>query len=192
MKKRVLVTGASTGLGVSLLKKFEDEGHFVLRHMGRKQFDLRERSAIESLIENAKFEKIDVLINNAAIICPGKYLNEYNAQEIIDMTQVNLIAPVLLVRGLIDQLTDVININSMVGLEVKPKRTMYSATKWGLRGFSQSLSAENEKINVLDVFPTNIQTVPEKINALNLEYVLNQIYISFLRKDKRLVLDGRK
>lgn len=192
MKSRVLVTGSTSGLGLHLAKKFEDEGHFVFRHMGRKHCDLSNLNEIQALIEMAKNEKIDVLVNNAAITCPGKCLSEYNSQEIVDMIQVNLTAPIFLVHGLIEQLTDIININSMVGLEIKPKRTMYSATKWGLRGFSQSLSAENNRLSILDVFPTNIQTSPEKMNALNLEYVLDQIYISFLKKDKRLVLDGRK
>ena len=193
MKKcRVLVTGASAGLGLHLSKKFENEGHFVLRHEGRSHFDLRNLSDVTGLILLAKDQEIDVLINNAAVTCPGKALQEYAEEEIVNMLNVNLVAPILLTHGLLNQLKSVININSMVGLEVKPKRTLYSSTKWGLRGFSQSLSAENEEIHILDVYPTNIKTSPERLNAMDLNFVLDEIYNAFLKKEKRLVLDGRK
>ena len=80
----------------------------------------------------------------------------------------------------------------MVGLEVKKPRTLYSATKWGLRGFSQSFKAENSLINTLDVYPTNIKTRPDIENAMDIDMVVNKIYQSFLNKDKKLILDGRK
>ena len=80
----------------------------------------------------------------------------------------------------------------MVGLEIKPLRTMYSATKWGLRGFSQSLKSENKNISILDVYPTNIKTTPDRQNAMDVDYVVNSIYNSFINKDETLILDGRK
>ena len=89
-----------------------------------------------------KLGSIDILINNAAIICPGKELLLYSHDEISNMVEVNLTAPILLTFYLLNQLTDIININSMVGLEIKSPRTLYSATKWGLRGFAQSLKEE--------------------------------------------------
>lgn len=189
---RILVTGASSGLGKYLSKKFEDEGHFVLKHNGKNHLNLINLNDLNRLICLAKENKIDVLINNAAITCPGKKLHEYSQDEIVDMASVNLLAPILLTHGLVDQLNCVININSMVGLEIKPKRTLYSATKWGLRGFSQSFSSENERIHILDVYPTNIKTSPEKENAMDINFVLDEIYNAFLNKEKRLVLDGRK
>jgi len=92
----------------------------------------------------------------------------------------------------LDQLTDIININSMVGLEVKSPRTLYSATKWGLRGFAQSLKEENKNVNVLDVYPTNIKTTPDRQNAMDVNFVVDNIYNSFLNKEQTLILDGRK
>ena len=108
------------------------------------------------------------------------------------MINVNLTAPILLTYHLLPQLKNIININSIVGLEVKPFRTMYSATKWGLRGFAQSLKAENKNINILDVYPTNIKTTPDKQNAMEVDYVIDSIYNSFINKEKTLILDGRK
>jgi short-subunit dehydrogenase len=80
----------------------------------------------------------------------------------------------------------------MVGLEIKPFRTMYSATKWGLRGFSQSLKAENKDIFISDVYPTKIQTKPDIDNALDIDLVINTIYTDgFINHLDRIILDGR-
>ena len=116
----------------------------------------------------------------------------YSSEEIYKMIDVNLTAPILLTYHLQSYLTDIININSMVGLEIKSPRTLYSATKWGLRGFSQSLKQENKNINILDVYPTNIKTSPDKENAMDVEFVVNSIYNSFNQKQQELILDGRK
>lgn len=189
---RVLVTGASSGLGSHLVRYFEKKGHEVFSHLGKSHFDFSDTQNIDKFLSEARGFSPSILINNAAITCPNKELNQYTAEEITRMISVNLTVPILLVHGMLDQLSDVININSMVGLEIKPKRTLYSATKWGLRGFSQSFQEENQRIHMLDVFPTNIKTSPEKQNAMDIEFVLSKIYEAYLKKEKRLVLDGRK
>lgn len=79
----------------------------------------------------------------------------------------------------------------MVGLEVKKPRTLYSATKWGLRGFSNSYKFENKDIKMLDVYPTNIRTKPERINAMDPVEVAQKIYQSFKNNEEKLILDGR-
>ena len=192
MKPKVLITGASSGLGRYLCLKFESEGHEVLKHEGTKHFDLTKVDEVIALAAKARQFGVKVLVNNAAITCPGKDLEDYNTSKILDMIAVNLTAPVILTHELIDSLTDIININSMVGLEIKEKRTLYSATKWGLRGFSQSLKAENSNLNVLDVYPTNIKTTPDKKYAMDINFVIDNIYNSFTKKDQELILDGRK
>ena len=80
----------------------------------------------------------------------------------------------------------------MVGLEVKSPRTLYSSTKWGLRGFSNSLKKENSKLTILDVYPTNIRTTPDRQNAMDIEMVVGEIYSSFMSGETELILDGRK
>ena len=79
----------------------------------------------------------------------------------------------------------------MVGLEIKKPRTIYSATKWGLRGFSNSLKEENKSLNVLDVYPTNIKTSPDRLNAMDPVVVVDKIYESYTNRNKKLILDGR-
>ncbi len=151
MKDNVLVTGASSGLGMYLVQKFESEGHGIFYHGGKKHYDLSERREVYDLATEARKFNVKILVNNAAIVCPSILLQDYDINLITKMIDVNLKAPILLSSMLLEDLTNIININSMVGLETKAPRTLYSATKWGLRGFSNSLKAENQDLNVLDV-----------------------------------------
>jgi short-subunit dehydrogenase len=191
MKKKILITGCSSGLGIFLVNKFQSEGHDVFQHLGKKHYDLSDINDIKKLANEAIDFNVDVLVNNAAIVCPNILLNEYTEELIFNMIDVNLRAPILLSYYLQSHLTDIININSMVGLEYKKPRTLYSATKWGLRGFSNSLRLETSQMNILDVYTTNIKTTPERENALDANYVVNNIYEAFLKKESELILDGR-
>ncbi len=189
---KVLITGSNSNLGIHLVSKFKKEGHDVLCHNGRHHCDLSTTDGITKLVNEAKEFKVDTLINNVAIVCSGKEFGQYTSEEIQNYISVNLTAPILLSYHLMKQLKTIININSMVGLEIKPFRTMYSATKWGLRGFSQSLKAENKDIFISDVYPTKIQTKPDIDNALDIDLVINTIYTDgFINHLDRIILDGR-
>ena len=189
---KVLITGQNRGLGQALAKKFMNNDYFVMPHKGKSDFDLSKNTDIISLAARAKDNNINILVNNAAIVCPNISLEEYSVKQIEDMINVNLLAPVLLSHLLLSQLDYIININSMVGLEIKTPRTLYSATKWGLRGFSNSLKQENRDLKILDVYPTNIKTTPDRQNAMELDFVVDSIYDSFAKNEEELILDGRK
>lgn len=188
----ILITGCSSGLGVELSKKFEANGHKIFRHNGRAHHDLTSIKGIEKLCIEAKKFGVNAIINNAAIVCPSIKFEDYDYSLINNMIDVNLRAPILIINNLFPNLERIININSMVGLEVKAPRTLYSATKWGLRGFSNSLKAENNNLSILDVYPTNIKTTPDRENAMDIDMVVEKIYQSFLKCNKELILDGRK
>lgn len=191
IKQPVLITGASSGLGVYLSDEFEKHGHQVIRHGGRKDLDLSIIEDLEKLSELALEKGVKILVNNAAIGCPNKNFENYTIKEINYMIDVNLRAPLILSYLLSANLNNIININSMVGLEIKKPRTLYSATKWGLRGFSNSYKFENENIKMLDVYPTNIRTKPERTNAMDPIEVVRKIYESFENNEEKLILDGR-
>jgi short-subunit dehydrogenase len=191
-RHKILITGSGRGLGKALSEKFESEGHGIMIHSGRQDANLTNMKELFDLSRRAEEYGVDVLINNAAIICPSITFEKYTIEQIETMIGVNLTAPIVLSRMLINTLEHIVNINSMVGLEVKDPRTLYSATKWGLRGFSNSLKKEKPDMNILDVYPTNIKTYPDRQNAMELSFVVNQIYNSFIKRDQELILDGRK
>jgi short-subunit dehydrogenase len=189
-KPKVLITGCSSGLGVFLAEKFEKEGHKVLRHNGKLHFDLSNQNEVLSLAEEAKKFGVSILINNAAIVCPDFEFENYSFDLIDKMIDVNLRAPIILTLSLLPELKNIININSIVGLEIKKNRTLYSATKWGMRGFFNSFKT-NSSAKVLDVYPSNIQTTPDRLNALDINFVVDSIYNAYVVEQTELILDGR-
>ena len=110
----ILITGANSGLGKFLVTKFINEGHNVFEHNGSKHYDLSNQHDLLKLIEDAKQFKVEVLVNNAAVVCPGVDLGLYTVDKIHNMINVNLTAPILLIYHLLPQLKNIININSMV------------------------------------------------------------------------------
>jgi short-subunit dehydrogenase len=211
MENKALITGSSRGLGLYLAKFFNKKGYKVILH-GRNEDDLKniikslptpndfeyfscdlsKNKEIKSLCNFAIERKINVLINNAGITCPGLSLNDLSDREINFMLDVNLKANIFLTKYLNAYVENIININSMVGIEPKKNRSIYSATKFGMRGFSQSLNLEDISCKILDVYPTNIQTWPGRENAMDINYVLNEIYDAMIKSKENLILDGRK
>lgn len=189
---KILITGANSRLGKHLVNIFEEKGHAVMSHNGKAHFNLEYPNDVYNLGLNAKEFGVNVIINNAAITCPGKTLSELTSTDITRMIAVNLTAPILLINQLSSCLTHVININSMVGLEIKANRTIYSASKWGLRGFSQSFKKENHKITTLDVYPTKIKIDSSDEYGLDVYDVVQKIYTAYESKSESLVLDGRE
>ncbi len=208
----ILITGSTGGLGSNLAYYYANKGHELILH-GRDEkklkeiagkinknrkcasfflADLNSETDINSLCEYAKKKNVKYLINNAGITCPNLPLCDMDFKIIDSMIYVNLIAPIKITKNLINILDQVININSMVGLEAKKHRTLYAASKWGLKGFSDSLKLESNECKILDVYPTNIKTWPERENAMDIEFVLDKINNAVKNGVSELIIDGRK
>mgnify|MGYP003131525965 FL=1 len=156
--------------------------------------DLSELSGIMELANKLADMDIDILINNAAITCPGLPLAEVSDKYIKDSVNVNLLAPMLLSKYVAASVAKndgtIVNINSMVALEPKKYRAIYSATKTGLLGFAESFRL-SQAVNILEVYPTNIKTHKDRENAMNLYFVIENITDAINQRQAVLVLDGR-
>jgi len=166
-KKVCLITGSSRGLGKALAKVFADAGYDLLlacRHSaslyesGYPVFtgDLRDPKIISQIADAAKDYDIDVLINNAAIYI-SKPFAEMTSEEVQELIGLNLIAPIQLTMAVWPIFKakgsgTVININSRAGKVGSDEEAVYCASKFGLRGFSESLQfdATRDGVRVLN------------------------------------------
>jgi short-subunit dehydrogenase len=107
--------------------------------------DLHDDDVIKALIMIAAERNISIIINDAAIYQFCHSPSDLNRKEIQDIIEVNLIAPIKLTLGLWPFLKKnhgtVVNINSIAGRRVGEGEYVYSASKFGLTGFSTSLQA---------------------------------------------------
>lgn len=215
----VLITASSKGLGKAIAEIFAENKYDIILH-GRNEEkakkteeellgrgirvytvlgDLRENETLDALYAEARDRNASVLVNNAAIPCCGKPLEELDDEYILENLEVNLIAPIKLTKKIYSLFLDrgsgtIININSIVGLEPKKFRSVHSASKWGLRGFSNSLriEAKTRNIQVMEVYPTRIKTAAEFTYGMEPREVAQKIYDAYKSKGlDELVIDGR-
>jgi len=167
-KINALVTGSSRGIGAAITGKMRKAGINVLTP-SRKQLDLSSNGSIDHFLRTNDLP-IDILINNAGInlIAAG---TEVTDQNIEDTIQVNLVAPIRLIRGIIPHMMQkgygrIVNISTIWTLVSKPGRLIYSASKAGLNSITRTLAAELASYNILvnAVAPGYTNTELTKIN----------------------------
>ena len=187
--KKVLITGATGGIGYSLVKKFSESGSIILatgtkdeklnnlkkefNNIETEKFQLDQHQNIESFIETVynKLSGLDILINNAGITLDNLSirLTEENWKKVLD---INLTSTFLMCKSAIKKMLKnksgkIINITSIVGHTGNLGQANYSASKAGVVAFSKSLAIEYAKknINVNCVSPGFIKTeMTDKIN----------------------------
>ena len=193
--KKIIITGATGGIGNSLVKKFMDSGSIILatgtkeeklnklksefsNNIQVEKFNLGDHTKIESFIESAnnKLGGLDILINNAGINLDSLTirLTEENWKKVLD---INLTSTFLMCKYAIKKMIKnksgkIINITSIVGHTGNFGQTNYSASKAGIVAFSKSLALEYAKknININCVSPGFIKTemtdkIPEEYKA---------------------------
>lgn len=187
--KKVIITGATGGIGHSIVKKFYELGSVILatgtnenklnelqknfKHIKIKSFKLDQHLEIEKFIDSCNLELggIDVLINNAGITLDNLSirLTDENWKKVID---INLSSTFLMCKYAIKKMLKnkkgkIINITSIVAHTGNLGQANYAASKAGIIGFSKSLALEYAKknINVNCISPGFIKTeMTEKIN----------------------------
>jgi 3-oxoacyl-[acyl-carrier protein] reductase len=187
--KKVLITGATGGIGQSILEQFNKFGAKIVAsgtnevklkkisenfpQVLTEKFKLDEHNNIEKFIEKVsdKLGGLDVLVNNAGITMDNISirLTEENWKKVLD---VNLTSSFLMCKYAIKKMLKhksgkIINITSIVGHTGNLGQANYSASKAGIVAFSKSLALEYAKknININCISPGFIQTeMTEKIN----------------------------
>ena len=218
MKKVILVTGASSGLGLATAKALQAEGHTVygtsrdakkIKDVAFKplSMDVTDDASVKAAIDTIiKAEgKIDVLVNNAGNGITGplyampvdvaKKQFEVNFFGVVRVSSAILPGMIEKKQGL------VINIGSLAGLFGLPYQGLYSASKFAIEGYSESLRMElkNTGVKVVVVNPGDFKTdftasrekvpFPLKNEQLNKEY---NAAVAAMEKDEGIGADPSK
>ncbi len=170
MKKTVLITGASSGIGLASAKLFADKDWNViatrrntaastelkcLDSVSLVQLDVRNPQDISRTMENAiaRFGKIDVLINNAGFSLSGPF-EGVQREKIQEQFEVNVFGVMDVIRAILPHFRKnksglIINISSRAGLVGLPIMSLYCASKFALEGFTESLAYELASQNII-------------------------------------------
>jgi all-trans-retinol dehydrogenase (NAD+) len=187
--KNVLITGAATGIGrLMSLMLANEKANLALADINMKKLaetqsdcathgakaevykcDISDKKDIESMVKKMlkDFGRIDLLINNAGIVA-GKWVHEYDFDDILKTMTVNFIGGAYLTRLVLPDMMKrneghIVNIASAMGLTGVPRMGEYVASKFAIVGFTDTLRMELKKggytgIKTLCVCPSGIDT----------------------------------
>lgn len=166
--QKVLVTGSTTGIGEAIVQDFLAAGADVMitGHNKKELAQVREEN-LDKNIKNVQYchleftddhsmnsflkevsnkERLDVCINNAGTN-RNNYIDETRIEDYDYLQQVNLRAPFLICREVSkimkrQQYGRIVNIASIWGVISRPRRSVYSITKFGVVGLTKSIASE--------------------------------------------------
>ncbi|MDA7574477.1 3-oxoacyl-ACP reductase FabG [Candidatus Pelagibacter sp.] len=199
--KNIIVTGASGGIGNSIIKKLNEAGANILasgtriekleelkknyKNIKILKFDISQSDKIEEFIENATSElggSLDGLVNNAGItqdnLAIRMSLDEWQKVININLTSTFLMSKFGIKKMLKNKSGKIVNITSVVGHTGNLGQANYTASKAGIVAMSKSLAIEYAKknININCISPGFIKTaMTEKIDDKFKEVIISKI-----------------
>ncbi|HHK8583662.1 TPA: SDR family oxidoreductase [Vibrio parahaemolyticus] len=180
MKKLVVITGASSGIGEAIARRFSEEGHpllLVARRVERlealnlpntlcEKVDVTDQASLITAIEKAEaqFGPADVLVNNAGVMLLGQ-IDTQDAAEWKRMFDVNVLG---LLNGMHSVLASmkarnsgtIINTSSIAGKKTFPDHAAYCGTKFAVHAISENVREEvaASNVRVTTIAPGAVET----------------------------------
>ena len=199
--KNIIVTGASGGIGNSIIKKLNEAGANILasgtriekleelkknfKNIKILKFDISQSDKIEEFIEKATNElggSLDGIINNAGItqdnLAIRMSLDEWQKVININLTSTFLMSKFAIKKMLKNKSGKIVNITSVVGHTGNLGQANYTASKAGIVAMSKSLAIEYAKknININCISPGFIKTaMTDKIDEKFKEVIVSKI-----------------
>jgi NAD(P)-dependent dehydrogenase (short-subunit alcohol dehydrogenase family) len=180
--KVIVITGGSKGFGKALACLFISEGaHVVISDNDKEALDKTSRDLlidkfvadvtfaedVKKLGEYAfkKYGVIDIWVNNAGIQIAPSPIEDADVKKVKQLFDVNLFGYLYGCQTALSYMKKqghgvIININSTAGLEGKPEITAYSASKFAIKGLTESIRKEVKDlaVKIYGVFPGGMQT----------------------------------
>ena len=199
--KKIIVTGASGGIGNSIVKRLNDCGANIIasgtninkldelkskvKDIKLIKFDISQNDKIEEFIENATNElggNLDCIVNNAGItqdnLAIRMSLEEWKKVIDVNLTSTFLLTKFAIKKMLKNKSGKIINISSVVGHTGNLGQANYTASKAGIIAMSKSLAIEYAKknININCISPGFIKTaMTDKIDDKFKEIIVSKI-----------------
>lgn len=179
--RRALVTGGQSGLGAACVRRLREDGLEVLsldRGAGADLVvDVRDAAQVDQAVGEAG--RIDVLVNSAGIVGPGRELWTLTDEEWATVFDVNVAGTMRVLRAVLPGMRErgwgrVVNFASMAGKDGNPNLSAYSASKAAVIALTKSVAKELATSGVVvnavapAVFetPMNADTAPEVLERL--------------------------
>jgi NAD(P)-dependent dehydrogenase (short-subunit alcohol dehydrogenase family) len=153
---RVLVTGASRGIGRALVTELAARGWDVIA-TARREADLADLSSVERLTLDVTSDdsvaavaseagRVDVLVNNAAVSASAT-VEDTPLDVALGMFDTNVVGPLRLIKAFLPQMRErgtgtIVNVSSVAGKAAFPMNGVHAASKHALEGLSEALSLE--------------------------------------------------
>lgn len=169
MKKTVLITGTSSGIGKAAVSHFAARGWNVAATMRKPAMDaawqgmanvkvyaldVTDQNSIQTAIDAAiqDFGSLDVIVNNAGYGAVGVF-EAASAEQIQQQFNTNVFGVMNVIRAILPYFRSkkegtIINVTSMGGLITFPIYSVYHATKWAVEGFAEALQFELKSFNI--------------------------------------------
>lgn len=183
--KTMLITGTTQGIGKALYEYYKEKYNVIT--INRRFFegnniicDLSKINEIEKVVNRLKGMKIDLLINNAGGASP-KLFNQLHADELIQCTNLNYHAPVLLMQAVLEGMKErkygrIVNISSIASKSPRPLIPHYGAAKSALEKFSSSLAVAygDNGITINCICPGGVSTETSLKNRKQMAHILGK------------------
>jgi NADP-dependent 3-hydroxy acid dehydrogenase YdfG len=184
MDKVVLITGASSGIGVGIARELAKAGATVVLGARRtdrleavaeeiraaggtvmtQKLDVTDRADVAAFADAARerFGRVDVIVNNAGVM-PLSYMSSLKVDEWERMIDVNVKGVLYGIAAVLPEMTErgsgqIINIASVGALSVSPTAAVYCATKHAVRAISDGLRQENDRLRVTCIHPGVVES----------------------------------
>lgn len=180
MKKTIVITGGSDGLGKAIAKRLNENNNVIIISNNKESLiktseeinceyyvcDVTDYKQIDNTIKSIieKYNKIDILINNAGVWLAGD-LTETDYERISNCIDVNTKGPIYMTKAVLPNMYDnkdglIINVCSQASFDSDDFSTVYNASKWAMRGFNRSIQKDVSKkgVKVTGFYPGFMQT----------------------------------
>ncbi|HHX8539695.1 TPA: SDR family oxidoreductase [Vibrio diabolicus] len=180
MKKLIVITGASSGIGEAIARHFSEQGHALLLFARRverlealnlpntlcEKVDVTDKASFEAAIEKAEalYGPVDALVNNAGVMLLGQ-IDTQDTSEWKRMFDVNVLG---LLNGMQSVLAPmkarnsgtIINISSIAGKKTFPDHAAYCGTKFAVHAISENVREEvaSSNVRVTTIAPGAVET----------------------------------